>query len=71
MPMRRRSGGRWVPPASLTTAPSMAMRPAATRSKPPMQRSAVVLPQPEGPSRQQISPLASDRSRSAKVGTVP
>ena len=44
------------------------MRPAATRSKPPMQRSAVVLPQPEGPSRQQISPLASDRSRSAKVG---
>ena len=60
---------RGVPPASLTTAAVDARCwPAAMRSKPPMQRSAVVLPQPEGPSRQQISPLASDRSRSAKVG---
>ncbi len=32
--------------------------PAATRSKPAMQRSTVVLPQPEGPSRQPIRPFS-------------
>ena len=68
MPMRRRSGGTCRPPARLTTAPSIEMLPAATRSKPAMQRSAVVLPQPDGPSRQQISPLASARSRSGEGG---
>ncbi len=57
MPMRRRSGGS-VWRGVLTTSPSSRISPAARRSKPAMQRSTVVLPQPEGPSRQPIRPFS-------------
>src|SRR5262245_19472548 len=44
------------------------MRPALCNSRPAMMRSSVVLPQPDGPSRQTNSPCATDRltSRSAE-----
>src|SRR5262245_61702798 len=48
--------------------PFCTMRPALCVSRPAMMRSSVVLPQPEGPSRQTNSPWATDRltSRSAE-----
>jgi hypothetical protein len=36
-----------------------------------MQRSTVVLPQPEGPSRQQIAPAGNDKSNPPKVSRSP
>jgi hypothetical protein len=44
--------GRHLLAGVLTSAPSSRISPASRRSKPAMQRSTVVLPQPDGPSRQ-------------------
>jgi hypothetical protein len=57
MPMRRRSGGTWCC-GLLTRSPSSQTSPALTGSNPAMARSTVVLPQPEGPSRQPTVPRA-------------
>src|SRR5258708_1987556 len=57
MPKLRRFGGTKAPvAASVTTCPSIAMRPRSGRSNPAMQRSVVVLPQPLGPSSEMNSP---------------
>jgi hypothetical protein len=48
--------GRSYGGTSSIDAPSMKMRPAVGCSKPASIRSSVVLPQPEPPSRQKISP---------------
>src|SRR5581483_6762366 len=53
MPVARRLGG-----IATVEAPSIRMSPPSGSSKPAMQRSAVDLPQPEGPSRQRNSPSA-------------
>ena len=57
MPMRRFSGGSAAPGRD-TTLPFEADLAFLHRSKPAMQRSTVVLPQPLGPSRQPIAPRA-------------
>ena len=62
IPMRRSSGGNDAVGLE-TTRPDSAMLPPAMGSKPARQRSTVVLPQPEGPSRQPIRPSASVKSR--------
>ena len=54
MPMSRRLGGTPV-----TSLPSTTMRPDVGRSKPATSRSAVVLPQPLGPSSDTNSPWPS------------
>src|SRR5436189_2233405 len=57
MPMLRERGGTWTPSAGAdTTRPPILTRPAVGCSRPAMQRSVVVLPQPEGPSSTTISP---------------
>ena len=70
MPTRRASGG-CVRPGWLTRSPSSQTAPAATGSKPATARSTVVLPQPEGPSRQPTVPRASARENSAITGLRP
>ena len=60
--MRRASGATSVPGAE-TVAPSKRIAPCCTVSKPAMQRSTVVLPQPLGPSRQKSSPRSISRDR--------
>ncbi len=55
MPMLPRSGGI-EPPGSETTRPENAIVPRVTGSKPARQRSTVVLPHPDGPSRQPMPP---------------
>src|SRR5690349_13222225 len=64
MPVARRLGG-----IVTVDAPSIRMSPPSGSSKPAMQRSAVDLPQPEGPSRQTNSPSATS-SDSALTATV-
>ncbi len=59
MAMLRFSGGR-----SFMRCPAMMTSPAVARSRPAIMRRVVVLPQPEGPSRQTTSPAATDRSAS-------
>src|SRR5262245_27251079 len=59
MPISRARGGTWTPSAGAdTTRAPMPMRPALACSSPATQRSVVVLPQPDGPSRTTISPAA-------------
>ncbi|ETP66872.1 hypothetical protein BDSB_11415 [Burkholderia dolosa PC543] len=58
--MRRRSGGTSSDGVA-TGMPSSTMRPARTGSKPAIARSTVVLPQPDAPSRQPMSPRGSVR----------
>jgi hypothetical protein len=56
-PTPRRSGGsKRASPA--TSAPLIRMRPASGRPTPAARRSSVVLPHPEGPSSETISPAA-------------
>ena len=62
MPTPRASGGT-TRPGEDTTRPENAIVPARTGSKPARQRSTVVLPQPEGPSRQPMPPAASENER--------
>ncbi len=57
MPMLRKRGGTWTPSSGADiNRPPMLTRPAVGCSRPAMQRSVVVLPQPEGPSNTTISP---------------
>ena len=56
--MPRLSGATHAP-GRLSTSPFDRIRPPATSSKPAMQRSAVVLPHPLGPSRQPMDPAGS------------
>src|SRR5687768_2441571 len=51
--------------------PFCTMRPALWVSRPAMMRSSVVLPQPEGPSRQTNSPWATDRLTSRRATKAP
>ncbi len=60
MPMRRFSGASAIPGRD-TTLPARRISPSCTASKPAMQRSTVVLPQPLGPSRQPMAPRASEK----------
>ena len=56
MPMRRRSGATMPPRRCSSSRRAMRDRAGVDGSKPAMQRSTVVLPQPDGPSRQPIAP---------------
>src|SRR6478735_6779197 len=57
MPSSRERGGTRIPrPGDDTTLPAMSISPDVGCSSPATQRSVVVLPQPEGPSRTTISP---------------
>src|SRR5580692_1123599 len=62
----RWSGGTWAR-LSATVRPPISIRPEVTRSIPARQRSSVVLPEPDGPSRTRNVPPAtsSETSRSA------
>ncbi len=60
---------RWLGLTPVMSAPSSRMRPAVGSTKPATICSVVVLPQPEGPSRQTNSPSAMERSHSATAGT--
>src|SRR5690606_17986619 len=53
------------------SAPSTSTRPASGCRKPAMRRSVVVLPQPEGPSRETISPGAMSSVRSSTIVRPP
>src|SRR5260221_5608650 len=55
---------------SLTSWPSILMVPEVTSSRPATMRSAVVLPQPDGPTRTSSSPSPTARS-SAETAVVP
>ena len=66
IPMSRLLGG--MPVMSL---PSTTIRPSSGRSKPATRRSAVVLPQPEGPSSERNSPSPSEMSIPFSALTVP
>ena len=59
MAMSRFSGD-----SSFMRCPAITTSPAVARSSPAIMRSVVVLPQPDGPSRQTTSPAATDRSAS-------
>ncbi len=67
MPMRRSSGAS-IRPGWLTASPSSQTAPATSGSKPATARSTVVLPQPDGPSRQPTLPRA---RLSEKFSTTP
>ena len=68
MPTLRRSGGVFSP-ALLTAWPAMEMTPSSGSSNPAMSLSAVVLPQPLGPSSARTWPLGMLKSRPATAGT--
>src|SRR5437773_4932171 len=57
--------------SSFMRLPAMMMSPDVTRSRPAIMRNVVVLPQPEGPSRQTTSPAATDRSASLTATKSP
>ena len=66
MAMLRFSGVR-----SFMRCPAMMTSPAVARSSPAIMRRVVVLPQPDGPSRQTTSPAATDRSASRTAMNSP
>src|SRR5919197_1372286 len=71
MPRLRWCGGTKILAATLTTGRSpMVMRPSSGFSRPAMQRSVVVLPQPDGPSSVTISPAATSKSMAATAVTT-
>src|SRR6478672_12895559 len=62
MPMLRRRGGTKTPASGeVTTRPPILIVPPVGCSRPATQRSVVVLPQPEGPSRTTISPAGTTK----------
>ena len=64
--MPRASGAAWV-----MSCPRRIMRPASGTSNPPIMRSVVVLPQPEGPSSASISPTPRSKlARSYRRGVA-
>ena len=66
MPMFRLWAGMWV-----MSAPETDTVPASARSNPAAMRSAVVFPQPDGPSRLTSSPGCSTRSSPSSATTGP
>src|SRR5271166_5410287 len=68
--MPRCSGATAAPGEERTRSPTM-MRPPSGARKPASNRSVVVLPQPEGPSRERNSPSAMVRSRLDTAVTSP
>ena len=66
IPVSRRLAG-----TSVTSRPSISTRPSVGRSNPASSRSAVVLPQPDGPSRASNSPGSSARSSPASACVAP
>src|SRR5436190_12553881 len=68
--MRRRSGGR-LRPGCETTRPPTRMVPQSGSMKPATRRNVVVLPQPDGPSRQHNEPCATVSVRSSTAAAVP
>ena len=72
----RRTGTPWrcrASPAAGRSSrlPAMTTSPAVARSSPAIMRRVVVLPQPDGPSRQTTSPAATDRSTSLTAVKAP
>ena len=69
MPMLRSRGGTCTPcSGAATSSPPIEIEPAVGCSRPAMQRSVVVLPQPEGPSSTTISPAAMRKLTSSTAG---
>src|ERR1051325_2699558 len=68
--MRRRSGGR-LRPGSDTVRPPTRIVPASGSIKPATSRKVVVLPQPDGPSRQTSVPWAIVRVRPSRAAASP
>ena len=64
--MSRSLGGRLF-----TTCPPMEMVPAVISSRPAMERSAVDLPHPDGPTRTMNSPSLISRLKSSTAATPP
>ncbi|SCM75769.1 hypothetical protein KL86PLE_30216 [uncultured Pleomorphomonas sp.] len=56
---------------SVTSAPSMAMRPEVVSSRPAISRSKVDLPQPDGPTKTTNSPLSTSRSTEWMTASSP
>ncbi len=56
---------------SVTSAPSIRMRPPLTSSSPAMRRSSVVLPQPDGPTKTTNEPSAISRSAPLMMSCAP
>ena len=72
MPRPRDSGATRTPRApSKNTVPSTVIRPRSGSSRPATLRSVVVLPQPEGPSRVNISPGRTSKLTSSTARTRP
>jgi hypothetical protein len=69
MPMPRASGGT-TRPGDDTSRPENEIVPARSGSKPARQRRTVVLPQPEGPSRQPMSPAARESDSPRTTGSL-
>ncbi len=70
MPISRFSGGSEKAGDDTTRSP-IAISPSVTSSRPAMQRSVVVLPQPLGPSSTMNSPSAISRLMPFTAGTLP
>src|ERR1700746_3033512 len=69
MPRSRERGGTRMPRAGDdTTLPPMAISPPVGCSRPATQRSVVVLPQPDGPSRTTISPAGTAKLTPSMAG---
>src|ERR1700754_3254573 len=69
MPMLRERGGTCTPRSgAATSSPPIEIDPPVGCSSPAMQRSVVVLPQPEGPSTTTISPAAMRKLTSSTAG---
>gem|GEM_PF-4873064 len=62
---------RWFGFISVMSRPSSTMRPLVVCTKPAIICSVVVLPQPEGPSKETNSPFSTDRFRSVTACMVP
>src|SRR5258706_16094899 len=62
---------RFLGATSVTSRPLMRMRPEVTVSRPAIMRSAVVLPQPEGPSSTMNSPSATPSESSCRTVSGP
>src|SRR5829696_7535885 len=72
IPMLRRRGGTRMPCSGAdTVTPPIKISPEVGSSSPAMQRSVVVLPQPDGPSRTTISPAATRKPTSSTAGRPP
>src|SRR4051794_35839886 len=69
MPILRARGGTCTPRSgAATSSPPIEIMPAVGCSRPAMQRSVVVFPQPEGPSSTTISPAAMRKLTSSTAG---